>query len=966
MEFLSDCYFIDMELCNLTLHEYINYSNHGVTFDFEIHETSAPVFVSNDCSHLMRMRNVWTIIEHIALGLEFMHTHKQVHRDLKPKNSMSHECHTDYPVLYSLQENRWKLTDFGLACEATSKRALSTANGFGTTCYRAPELLMGEEETLKFTNKVDIWALGCVLYEIVTSQSAFSNDYDTRDYAVMGHELQPVVTPLSEFFDHHVSQAIIDLLNREWQSRPKTSDVLSLVRSHIQLLSLPIAQTLVGLHSYPSSGEWNEVIGSSDDTFLHRLLDIYRKTGEKKGAFAVGQLIRESAVQQSPGTSSSANIPLWQELAEMYYERKEMVAAAKAFEDAIKEQPKNYWLWMRLYDTYIALDDVAGVITACEKGISQFPNWSPVMVLSNLYAAKGDYNTAILTYTRLVNSGWEDSLWEYLLSESNFSFPNRKASTIQFLKQYKSKFALADCRLLRKALASGENKNSVKTWLSTDIHLFDSCTIHHAAWMGNLEFLKARAEEGVDLTVQDRSGLTVLHLAVWNMHANVVTWLLQSADKKLISIVGHSGTTPLHLATWNNDIDTVKSLLEAGANPSARNKDGSTPMHWASRGGHTSLIRPLKLAGAWVMETREDGSTPLHCAAKYGRVESIQKLIQERALYSAVNKAGDTPLHLATTHGRTDAIHALVKAGAKCSTQNSAGTTPLHYAAEQGLSDVVKEMVSKGANISLCNKKGWTPLHSAANNGHFETVSKLLAAGAKWTVTTRTGDTPVHLAAENGHDEVIRRLVEGGADCSAQSPDGYTPLHLSSMNGHVETIRTLLKSGAISSTLFRTGDTPMHLAAVNGHVEAVKALLDAGAEKSARNHEGDEPIHVAALQGHVIVLEVLIAGKANISAINRSGDTPMHRAAQQGNVQVIATLYKFGALPSVQNFEGQSPLHLAAMNGSVGAVNQLLDAGANIDVLDHNGRSPIDCARRYRHDDLVDILRKARARWGII
>lgn len=69
-----------------------------------------------------------------------------------------------HPVLYSHQKNLWKLTDFGISAEATSKNALATYSAKGTSSYRAPEVLREAE----FTNKVDIWALGCVLYELAT------------------------------------------------------------------------------------------------------------------------------------------------------------------------------------------------------------------------------------------------------------------------------------------------------------------------------------------------------------------------------------------------------------------------------------------------------------------------------------------------------------------------------------------------------------------------------------------------------------------------------------------------------------------------------------------------------------------------------------------------------------------------------------------------------------------------------
>lgn len=82
----GDCYFIDMELCHLTLQEYIAYRRGNLIVPFDITVPMGPAFVRNDCSVLIKIQNLWTIVSHIANGLEFMHKNKHVHRDLKPSN----------------------------------------------------------------------------------------------------------------------------------------------------------------------------------------------------------------------------------------------------------------------------------------------------------------------------------------------------------------------------------------------------------------------------------------------------------------------------------------------------------------------------------------------------------------------------------------------------------------------------------------------------------------------------------------------------------------------------------------------------------------------------------------------------------------------------------------------------------------------------------------------------------------
>ena len=49
----------------------------------------------------------------------------------------------------------------------------------GGPCYQAPELVSGDHV---YNNKVDIWALGCILYELVTGKRLFRNDYAIEKY----------------------------------------------------------------------------------------------------------------------------------------------------------------------------------------------------------------------------------------------------------------------------------------------------------------------------------------------------------------------------------------------------------------------------------------------------------------------------------------------------------------------------------------------------------------------------------------------------------------------------------------------------------------------------------------------------------------------------------------------------------------------------------------------------------------
>src|SRR4051795_1968019 len=100
------------------------------------------------------------IAAEIASALAFAHRSGVVHRDVKPGNVLL----TDSGTV--------KVTDFGIARAGTSDGLTQTGSVMGTATYFSPEQAQG----LPVDGRSDVYALGVVLYEMVTGVAPFTGD----------------------------------------------------------------------------------------------------------------------------------------------------------------------------------------------------------------------------------------------------------------------------------------------------------------------------------------------------------------------------------------------------------------------------------------------------------------------------------------------------------------------------------------------------------------------------------------------------------------------------------------------------------------------------------------------------------------------------------------------------------------------------------------------------------------------
>jgi len=117
------------------------------------------------------------IATQISEGLTEAHQHRIVHRDIKPANILINK------------NGQVKILDFGLAKLLGQQHLTKAGQLIGTLAYTSPEQVQGE--SIDFST--DIWALGVVIYEMLTGQLPFKSESEVSlVYTILNEQPQPL------------------------------------------------------------------------------------------------------------------------------------------------------------------------------------------------------------------------------------------------------------------------------------------------------------------------------------------------------------------------------------------------------------------------------------------------------------------------------------------------------------------------------------------------------------------------------------------------------------------------------------------------------------------------------------------------------------------------------------------------------------------------------------------------------
>uniref|UniRef100_A0A1A9W763 Mitogen-activated protein kinase kinase kinase dlk-1 n=1 Tax=Glossina brevipalpis TaxID=37001 RepID=A0A1A9W763_9MUSC len=217
----------------------------------------------------------------IALGMQYLHSHKIIHRDLKSPN-----------ILISTNETV-KISDFGTSREWNE---ISTKMSFaGTVAWMAPEVIRNEP----CSEKVDIWSYGVVLWEMLTCEIPYKDvDSSAIIWGVGNNALKlPIPSTCPEGFKL--------LINLCWHIKPRCRPSFRHILSHLEIDG-PILLRKSEKKYFESQLSWKEEVRShmkdmtQNRTSIHKFEQdlIRRRRAEWRHAHDI-RMVYESKLEKT-------------------------------------------------------------------------------------------------------------------------------------------------------------------------------------------------------------------------------------------------------------------------------------------------------------------------------------------------------------------------------------------------------------------------------------------------------------------------------------------------------------------------------------------------------------------------------------------------------------------------------------------------------------------------------------------
>lgn len=431
------------------------------------------------------------------------------------------------------------------------------------------------------------------------------------------------------------------------------------------------------------------------------------------------------------------------------------------------------------------------------------------------------------------------------------------------------------------------------------------------------QVVKALLQKGGDIFSTNKDSDSPLRIAL-RSGGRVQDWIINSST---IRKTDGSGNTCLHYAAEWQFKNAIKSLVEKGADPTAKNANGETVLFSAVKTDNPEIIDTVVLNGTPVNERDNLGSTPLHMAVRWDAAKSIEKLLAMGIDINAQNSSGKSAMSEAALSGKMKTAKVLLNNGADVNSSDIAGSTVLMDAIKGQNKYVVKLLLDYNANASIQDINGANAYHEAALSGDIDIINMIRNAGGNPLSRDKAGNTPFSL--------VVKR--------------------------DMKTIKAVL--GNSLNITDSDGNTPITLVVKNkGSAALLKELINMGYPIDGRNSNGYTALTYAVEDNNLQLATILLDNKANpFQSIDRKGQNAVTIALDKNNKEMISAIVKKAG--NMTDIQGNTILHYAAKTSSPVTVRELLAFGIPKNVKNISGETPYTIATRWKRSEVAELLK---------
>ena len=165
------------------------------------------------------------LVQKLALAMDAAHQQNLIHRDLKPANILLRVSNDHAPGVFELKDCEPKIADFGLAKSFEFDNKTKTSILVGTPSYMAPEQITCPEDWAKPT--VDVYALGVILYELLTGQVPFQGKSTFEQFKMIETRDPPATRSLNRNVSKDLDAICLRCLEKSPAARYASTKLLA-------------------------------------------------------------------------------------------------------------------------------------------------------------------------------------------------------------------------------------------------------------------------------------------------------------------------------------------------------------------------------------------------------------------------------------------------------------------------------------------------------------------------------------------------------------------------------------------------------------------------------------------------------------------------------------------------------------------------------------------------------------------